>query len=106
MIFRINGGDGDQSFFGRPFLIETCDEDWFDEDTPRGKGILVRIISGDNLGLYLVITSKVTASIEYQVSRGNWASVIVHTIAETGKKFEASLDNVNAIGMAAIQRLS
>ncbi|MEG3145383.1 hypothetical protein U1839_12045 [Sphingomonas sp. RT2P30] len=106
MIFKINGGDGDQHFFSSPFLVEECCESWFDENTPRGTGILVKIISGSNLGTFLVLTSKVTSSIENQIAHGGWASVVVHTVREIGDKFESNLDNLRGIGMAAIQKIS
>lgn len=105
MIFRIDGGDGDQSIFSEAFLAETCRENWFPGTIIRGRAWLLKVVSGKNAGRYIAITSKTTTSIEDQLEKSNWISVVVHLIERTGDKFTLDNDNVRAFGMAAIEKV-
>ena len=103
MLFRFNGGDGDQSYFSEPFLAERVSEPWFPSAIERGPAYLVRILSGTHRGDYLALTSRVASSLEEQLRVRNYLSVVVHAVHEPGSDFVASSERLPAIGMAAIE---
>jgi hypothetical protein len=106
MIFRIDGGDGDQDYFSNPFLAESVQETWFDGRLPRGDAILLRAVSGKFSGSYLAITSRTDKSLEWQMENGNWISVVLHKVTKIGSDYQKDLESVQAVGMAAIEILS
>lgn len=106
MIFKIDGGDGDQAFFEPGYWVETGSAPWFDPAFPRGQALLLRAITGIHAGRYLAITSRVPASIDEQIASRGMASVILHTIEHAGDAFAADTDAVRAVGMTVIARVT
>jgi hypothetical protein len=103
MRFIIDGGDGDQSYFGHSFAAERVIEPWFPRKIPRGRAYLLRIITGVHKGEYLALTSKVIASLDEQLKAQNYLSVVVHLVKSPGADFVADEANLPAIGMAIIE---
>lgn len=106
MQFKIDGGDGDQSYFDRSFLVRSCEEPWFPGVLPRGPAMLTKILNGVHVGEYLALTSRVTDSLEDQIAAGPWLSVVVHKLLKTGDEFRSDLETTQAIGMAVIEKVS
>jgi hypothetical protein len=100
MRLLIDGGDGDQSYFGSPMLLESANCAWFDSNTPRGDALLFRIVEGKNSGTFVALTSRVIADIKQQLEHQHSASVIVSIVKNAGNSFRSTLDNFDAIGMA------
>lgn len=104
--FRIDGGDGDQDFFGRSIITQRVAEPWFGGSLPGwGEAFLLRVVGGPRIGEYVAITSRLTDSLSVQLARGQWISVVVHRVLQPGPDFSADLESVPAIGMAAIELL-
>jgi hypothetical protein len=103
MRFLFEGGDGDQSYFGEPFVAERVDEDWFPDTIEYGPAYLLKVTSGRHYGEYIAITSRQTASLEEQIARDIYISVIVHVIHNPGPGFVPIPENLDAIGMAVIE---
>jgi hypothetical protein len=100
MRLLINGGDGDQSYFGRPMLLESANYTWFDANTPRGHALLFRIVEGKSPGTFVALTSRVMLDLKQQLENQRSASVVVNIVKQTGDSFRSTLDNFDAIGMA------
>lgn len=103
--FRMDGGDGDQAYFGQPMSLKVVREPWFPERLPRGQAYLLLAETGPFAGQYFAITSRQTNSIEEQLARSSFVSVVVHHITRPGPAFQVTnLDDAEAIGMAVIVR--
>jgi hypothetical protein len=103
MLFQFDGGDGDQDYFAKSFVAERVIESWFPSKIERGHAYLVKVLSGDHLGEYLALTSRVIASLDDQLRARNYLSVVVHAVCNPGPGFIASAERLPAIGMAAIK---
>jgi len=103
MKFKFAGGDGDQDYFKEVFLSVVVNESWFPSEILRGKALLLRIISGKRVGEYLAITSRQNVTLEEQIARANYISVVVHAVLNPGPGFIANNENLPAIGMAVIE---
>jgi len=97
------GGDGDQSWFSAPIELETVEREWFDPDTSRGRGTLVQVVSGQHVGKYIVLTSKVTASIEAQLAEVRQAMVVVEVVRRPAPNFKPGVYSLNSVGMGVIE---
>jgi len=106
MLFRFDGGDGDQSYFCKTFIAERVFEQWFPSIIQRGPAYLVKIKNGSHRDEYLALTSRMAASLEDQLKARNYLSVVVHRVCDPGPGFIASAERLPAIGMAAIEVLS
>jgi len=102
-IFVIDGGDGDQDFFGSPMTARRVAPAWFTGILPRGEAYLLRISGGKYAGEYVAITSRLVESLSDQLRRSKWVSVVVHHVLEPGEGFRPTFESVPAIGMAAVQ---
>ncbi len=99
------GGDGDQSYFGEPFVAERVVEGWFPEMLEFGPAWLVRILDGRHRGEYLALTSRVKASLEEQMAIRDMLSVVVQAIKTPGVGFVETETTAPAIGMTAAEVL-
>ncbi|MBO9581162.1 MAG: hypothetical protein J7498_09760 [Sphingobium sp.] len=104
-IFRIDGGDGDQEFFGRTALARRVSEPWFTGTLPRGEAYLLQLTGGEYADEYIAVTSRQAASLSDQLKIGPWISVIVHRLADPGVGFVPTLESAPAIGMAVLEVL-
>ena len=104
-LFKIDGGDGDPSFFDQAFTARRVEESWFSGTLPRGEAYLLRIESGNLSGEYIAITSRIVASLKDQLENNNWISVVIHFIRDPGVGFSPTLESAEAVGMAAIEAL-
>lgn len=104
--FIIDKGDGDRAFFSGTKIAQVVERDWFNGKVARGDGILLIIVEGDMVGEYIIITSRQINSIDEQLKLSDWVSVIVHRVKNPNKDFSGDLDDVYAVGMAAIRRSS
>ena len=102
MRLRLNGGDGDQSYFSEPIELEVVERDWFKPETPRGIAKLTQVLSGRHVGEYIALTSRVLASIEEQLAHRSAASVVVMVVKDPGPGFEPTLDRLDAVGMSFV----
>jgi hypothetical protein len=105
MKLRVDGGDGDQSYFSEPIELEVVKPDWFSAKTPRGTAILTRVLSGRHAGEYIALTSRVLASLKDQLASGG-ASVVVMVVRRPGPGFEPTLAQLDAIGMSFVEVVS
>ncbi|MEG3148853.1 hypothetical protein U1769_03055 [Sphingomonas sp. ZT3P38] len=103
--FKIDGGDGDQDFFGQPMIGLRVSEPWFTSTFPRGEAYPLRLISGRYVGEYVAITSRQVASLSDQLANSPWISVVVHRLLRPGEGFSATIETAPAIGMAAVEAL-
>ena len=106
MRLKFSGGDGDQSYFGEPFVTERVTEDWFPGVLEGGGAWLVRIVDGRHRGEYLALTSRVLASLEDQMKVRNFLSVVVQVIRHPGNGFRETAASAPAIGMTAVEVLN
>ena len=104
-VFLLSGGDGDQRVFCVPLVLEETSADWFGGEVLRGPAMLCIVRSDFMKGTYFAFTSHMTTSIEDQLSRGNFASVVVHQILRPSPGFDGSGEHASAIGMAALERV-
>jgi hypothetical protein len=100
-----DGGDGDQTYFGEPFVATCVEEDWFPKRLERGPAWLVRILDGRHCGEYLALTSRVQASLEDQLAIRDMLSVVVQRVKEPGPGLKETEGTMPAIGMAAVDVL-
>ena len=57
--FRIDGGDGDQSYFSAPLNMVLADASWFPYEVPEfGEALLFTIDGGLHDGEYIVVTAR------------------------------------------------
>lgn len=103
--FLLSGGDGEQRIFRMPLVLEETSADWFGGEVLRGPAMLCIVRSDFMKGTYFAFTSHMTTSIEDQLSRGNFASVVVHQILRPFPGFDGSGKHASAIGMAALERV-
>ena len=102
--YKIDGGDGDQSYFSTPLILELAAEDWFDGKVRRGDAELFRVKQGQHRGTYVALTSRVLESTEGQLERQNIASVVVHIIRNPTASFDGSDQDAEPIGMSFVER--
>lgn len=102
--YKIGGGDGDQSYFSAPLILELAEEAWFDGEVRRGDASLFRVKHGQHKGTYVALTSRVLESIERQLERQNIASVVVHIIRNPTASFDGSDKDAEPIGMSVFER--
>lgn len=102
--YKIDGGDGDQSYFSAPLILELAVEAWFNGELRRGDAELFRVKHGQHKGTYVALTSRVLESIESQLERHNIASVVVHIIRNPTASFDGSDKDADPIGMSAVER--
>ena len=104
--FRMDGGDGDRTFFDEPMDLKVVAEPWFSGLLPRGKAYLLVAQDGKFIGKYFAITSRQVATIPEQLEWGKLVSVVVHEVKNPGSEFRTdSLVDARAFGMAVIERL-
>lgn len=101
--FKIDGGGGDQDFFGLPMTARRVSEPWFGDTLPRGEAYLLRLTSGKYVGDYIAVTSRQAASLSDQLAETPWVSVVVHRLLSPGEDFRPTLEAAPAIGMAVIE---
>ncbi|QNA85208.1 hypothetical protein G4G27_15280 [Sphingomonas sp. So64.6b] len=104
-IFRIDGGDGDQDFFGLSMLARRVSEPWFGGILLGEEAYLLLLISGRHAGEYIAVTSRQVASLSDQLANGPLASVVVHRLLQPGGNFAPTQESTPANGMAAIEAL-
>ena len=102
--YYIDGGDGDQLWFGSKLNLKVVTADWFIGELRRGEAHLFQVIDGQFSGQYIAITSRVLAPINAQLEDCNFASVVVHEIRNPSDSFDAFGQDAHAIGMAVIYR--
>ena len=103
--FRMDGGEGDQAYFGQPMSLKVVRESWFPERLPRGPAYLMVAETGPFAGQYFAITSRQVISIEEQLSRSSFVSVVVHHITRPGPTFDVGdLGEAQAVGTAIMVR--
>ena len=102
MRLRLDGGDGDQSYFSNPLELEVVERDWFKPETPRGRAKLVKVLFGPHSGKYIALTSRVLTSIDDQLAERKNASVVVNVVRKPGPGFEPTLSHLDAVGMAFV----
>jgi precorrin-6x reductase len=102
-LFEIDGGDGDQEFFGKKIMARRVHAEWFPERLPRGKAFLLKVESGAATGSFIAFTSRTTSSLEDQIASENWISVVVHKIENPGPGFPPKLEAARAVGMAVVR---
>jgi hypothetical protein len=104
-LFRIEGGDGDPTFFSKPQILRLTDAAWFPNRVLRGDALLFVVEGGQNAGEYIAVTTRVIASLVDQISDQGWASGVVHKIRNPTSSFDGSERDAFPIGMAFIERM-
>jgi hypothetical protein len=105
MRLGFGGGDGDQTYFGEPFVAELVEEDWFPGTLERGPAWLVKILNGRHRGEYLALTSRVKTSLEEQMAIRDMLSVVVQLVRKPGPGFAQTEAALPAIGMTTVEVL-
>lgn len=100
---RIDGGDGDQSYFSEPMYLEIVERNWFKLETPLGVATLTQVLSGRHSGEYIALTSRVLSSIDERLALRKWASVVVNVVKKPGPDFEPTLGLRDAVGMSFVE---
>jgi hypothetical protein len=101
-LFRIDGGDGEQAFFGILMFARLAEEPWFRGSIDDGREAwLLKIESEPRIGEFVAITSRWTSPLAEQLATSGWLAVVVHRIVNPGAEYESTLQF--GIGMAAIQ---
>jgi hypothetical protein len=106
-LFRINGGDGDQTLFSAPLILQRVNAPWFNGYLGQrfGDAWLVRVAEGPRLGLLLGLTSHSLGEIGDDLETWRWKSVVVHGIDYPGYDPLAHGPRTRIGGMAALERL-
>lgn len=102
--YYIDGGDGDQLWFGSKLNLKAVAADWFIGELQSGEAHLFQVIDGEFSGRYIAISSRVLAPINAQLEDRSFASVVVHEIRNPSDSFDAFGPDAHAIGMAVIYR--
>jgi len=103
--FKIDGGGGDQNFFGQQILLRRVDEGWFPKEIPgRGPALLLQVVGGKFANDFVGVTSRIVTPLEEQLHSGG-ASVVVHRMSNPGPSFDPNRD-ADAIGMSFIEVVS
>ena len=99
----LDGGDGEQAWFSGLIELEVVERDWFNPETPRGRGSLVEVVSGKLAGKYVALTSKMQAPIDEQLAKRRSASVVVNVVRHPGPNFRPDVYGLDAVGMGFIE---
>jgi hypothetical protein len=102
-LFRIDGGDGDQNFFGTPLILERTQTRWFHGKVLRGEAMLFIVVGGKFAGEYVALTSRTMDKLDDQLSRYGWASVVVHRIRNPTTTFNGSEEDADPVGMSFVE---
>lgn len=96
VILEFDGGDGDQSVFGAPFVARQISDRRANE---RGhEMVLFQVISGKWTGVKFGVESRLTDDLKSQLDTRSFISVVVLWPDDIT---DGSPDNMTAIGMAA-----
>lgn len=103
LLFEIDGGDGDQDFFGQRVVLRRASTSWFPNKLPGwGTALLFQVVEGKFTGEFIAVTSRTNVPLEDHLSATGWGSVIVHRIRNPGPSFNPDKD-VDHIGMSVIE---
>jgi hypothetical protein len=103
--YVIDGGDGDQAYFSDPIFLEEVQADWFEGQVRFGDGMLLRTTRGKHAGVYFVVTSRLTDSLDSQLGGNSAASVIVHVVTNPTKSFDGGNRDAYPFGMTFLEPL-
>lgn len=101
------GGDGDQRFFSNRILLWLREA----EELPRkiggfyGDALYFVVEGGPYAGTPVALTPRMTGTLEDQITRGGWASVIGHLVKVQIESFTGQMNEVDSIGMSFVERL-
>lgn len=105
-LFQIDGGDGDQSFFGEPRFLRLTKEGWFPGSLPGwGEAFLFLIEGGPYSGVYVAASSKTDISVVDKILRYGGAGVVVHLIKNPTISFKGNHEDFISVGMAFMKRI-
>lgn len=60
---------------------------------------------GPYAGTPVALTPRMTGTLEDQITRGGWASVIGHLVKVQIESFTGQMNEVDSIGMSFVERL-
>lgn len=104
VVYKIDGGDGDQSFFRSPHRLRMVSKDWFPGHLPRGKAFLFEIVNeGEYTGQFVATTSRVLMPLEDQLRERDMASVVVHLITNPTHSFSGTSEDAFPVGMSVLE---
>lgn len=104
--FLIDGGDGDQEFFGTPRYLKYTEAPWFPGRVSMGEALLFTISGGTYDGQYVALSTRTLGDFRSNLIRHGWASVVVHLIYHPNEMFDDSDGKgTNSIGMSFVERL-
>lgn len=103
--FMVDGGDGDQSFFGEPKVLRLIEADWFPGRLLFGEALLFVVDEGPLAGTYVALTARGMSSLAKNLTELGWSSVVVHLIRNPTESFDAGGEDADAIGMSYVERL-
>jgi len=102
--FVLDGGDGDQSFFGSPQILQV--EPSLQNARPDGvDAFVMRVSEGTRKGRLVVLTPRTLIPLMESIQLYEMASVIVHLQSEgtAGIEYDDISSNRRAIGMSFLQ---
>ena len=83
-----DGGDGDQSLFGQPFLAQVCSEVWVAKN--GRERLSAEVLNGPCAGKTIHVESRIIETLRAQLAGRKWISVVVYRG-----------DDASPVGMAA-----
>ena len=105
-LYRIDSGDGDQTFLGSGVVLRRASADWFTGSVGDwGAAILFVVVDGKYAGDYVALTPKSRAPINEELAQYGHASVVVHRILNPTSSFTGQRSDFDPIGMAMISAI-
>ncbi len=104
-LFVLARGDGDKDFFSQERILRKVSEPWFKGTVRRGEGILFKIEDrGKYFGRFVILTTRVLASLDEQIEKLGFASVVVHLVSNPTPSFDGQERDADPVGMSFIDR--
>lgn len=100
------GGDGEQSYLSKDLKLKLKKQEWFNGYVgPHGEGLLFELLNNDFNGELIVLTPSMNgASLERELIKHGWASVVVFACAKQIPPINPSSD-FHGIGKSYVERL-
>lgn len=102
--YKINGGDGDQSFFGEEKVLKVISTSWFDGFIWGQEAYLFEIEGGSMNGNFVAVTSRWEMSVTDQLIKNGIASVVVHLIQKRSQSSSPNNYDIDSIGMSVLEK--
>lgn len=102
--YILEDGDGDPAFMHIKHELMRAEKNWFHDIIQDQPAELFIIVSSNHYGSYIALSSRINMSIEEQIERNGFASVVVNLIQNPTETFGANPESDSVpIGMTILR---